>query len=58
MDPVSAGLVLSVSVLVQVASTLSGAPFAALWRDERGPAIGTLEIGLAGFLGCLYAPLP
>lgn len=58
MDPVSAGLVLSVSVLVQVGSTLAGASFAALWRDERVPAILTLGIGLIGFLGCLYAPLP
>ncbi len=58
MAAVSAGLVLSVSVLVQVGSTLGGAPFAALWRDQRGPAILSLAIGLAGFLGCLYAPLP
>ena len=58
MDAVGAGLVLSVSVLVQVGSTLGGAPFAALWRDERGPTILSLGIGLAGFLGCLYAPLP
>lgn len=58
MDAVSAGLVLSVSVLVQVGSTLAGASFAALWRDERVPAILTLGIGLVGFLGCLYAPLP
>ena len=58
MDPVSAGLVLSLSVLVQVGSTLGGAPFAALWRDERAPAILSLGVGLLGFLGCLYAPLP
>lgn len=58
MDAVAAGLVLSVSVLVQVGSTLAGAPFAALCRDERAPAILSLGIGLAGFLGCLYAPLP
>lgn len=58
MNAVTAGLVLSVSVLVQVASTLVGAPFSALWRDERAPAILSLGIGLAGFLGCLYVPLP
>ena len=57
MEAVSAGLVLSVSVLVQLGSTLGGAPFAALWRDERGPAILSLGVGLVGFLGCLYAPL-
>ena len=58
MDAVAAGLVLSLSVLVQVGSTLGGAPFAALWRDQRAPAILSLGIGLAGFLGCLLAPLP
>ena len=58
MDAVAAGLVLSVSVLVQVASCLAGAPFAALWQDERKPAILSLGTGLAGFLLCLYAPLP
>lgn len=58
MEPTTAGLVLSLSVLVQVGSSLGGAPFAALWRDERGPAILSLGVGLAGFLGCLYAPLP
>ena len=57
MDAVTAGLVLSFSVLVQVFSTLGGASFAALWRDERAPAILSLGVGLAGFLGCLYAPL-
>lgn len=58
MEAVTAGLVLSLSVLVQVGSTLGGAPFAALWRDQRGPAILSLGVGLAGFLGCLHAPLP
>ncbi len=57
MSAVAAGLVLSVSVLVQVGATLGGAPFALLWRDERAPAILSLGIGLVGFLGCLYAPL-
>lgn len=58
MDAVTAGLVLSFSVLFQVGSTLGGASFAALWRDERAPAILSLGIGLTGFLGSLYAPLP
>ncbi len=55
---VAAGLVLSASVLAQVGATLGGAPFALLWRDERAPAILSLAVGLIGFLGCLYAPLP
>ncbi len=58
MSPVNAGLVLSLSVLVQVGSTLGGAPFAQLFRDQRLPAALTLIVGTAGFLGCIYAPLP
>jgi len=58
MAAVTAGLVLSGSVLVQVGSSLGGAPFAALWPDQRAPAILSLAAGLAGFLGCLYLPLP
>ena len=58
MSPVAAGLVLSLSVLVQVVATLSGAPFAQLFRDQRLPAVLTLTVGTIGFLGCLTLPLP
>lgn len=58
MAPVAAGLVLSLSVLIQVGATLGGAPFAQLWRDQRGPSILCLGVGTLGFLGCLYSPLP
>ena len=57
MDPVAAGLVLSVSVLVQVAATLGGAPVAQLFRDQRLPAVLSITVGSIGFLGCLWLPL-
>ena len=57
MSPVAAGLVLSLSVLLQVAATLGGAPFAQLFRDQRLPAMLSLAVGLVGFLGCLWLPL-
>lgn len=57
MTPVAAGLVLSLSVLVQVAATLGGAPFAQLFRDQRLPAMLSLATGAVGFLGCLWLPL-
>ena len=58
LSAVSAGLVLSLSVLVQVGSTLGGAPFAQLFRDQRLPTALCLIVGTTGFLGCVYAPLP
>ena len=57
LSPVEAGLALSLSVLVQVGSTLGGAPFAQLFRDQRLPTALSLVVGTVGFLGCLYAPL-
>jgi CP family cyanate transporter-like MFS transporter len=58
LSAVTAGLVLSGSVLLQVPATFAGAPFALRFRDQRLPSILCLVIGLAGFLACLYGSPP
>ncbi len=57
MSPVAAGLVLSVSILLQVASALIVPWLATRLADQRGVLVAVLCVTLAGLAGCLYAPL-
>jgi CP family cyanate transporter-like MFS transporter len=58
MTPRDAGLAISISILVQLGSSLAAPPLATLGRDQR-PAVLISEILLAvGVLGFLFAPLP
>lgn len=57
MSPVSAGLVLSVSVAMQAVTALGGPWLAARGRDQRAAISVMLGMTLAGLMGCIYAPL-
>jgi MFS transporter, CP family, cyanate transporter len=57
LDPASAGLVLSVSVISQAAASLVAPSLATRGRDQRlAIALGVL-VSLVGLMGCIYAPL-
>jgi CP family cyanate transporter-like MFS transporter len=57
LSPENAGLVVSISILIQLGSSFAAPPLAALGKDQRW-AVVISEILLAvGVLGCLYAPL-
>ncbi len=55
--PVTAGLVVSVSVLMQVVSSLPAPILAARLRSQSIPACGSVILIVVGFLGLLSAPL-
>ncbi|MBX3537134.1 MAG: CynX/NimT family MFS transporter [Chelatococcus sp.] len=57
LDPLTAGLTVSGSVLAQVPAALIAPLLAARRRDQRGMIIIIMSIGLVGMLGCLFAPL-
>ncbi|WP_415752834.1 CynX/NimT family MFS transporter [Salinisphaera hydrothermalis] len=57
MAPVTAGLALSISILVQVASALVAPAIGARMRDQRAVLCVVLATTLAGLAGCLYAPI-
>lgn len=57
VSAVSSGLIVSVSVMVQLVSAL-GAPWLARRHHDQRPMISiVLGLSLAGLLGCLYAPV-
>lgn len=57
VSAVSSGLIVSVSVMVQLVSAL-GAPWLARRHHDQRPMIRiVLGLSLAGLLGCLYAPV-
>jgi CP family cyanate transporter-like MFS transporter len=57
LDPGEAGLVVSISILVQLASSFAAPPLAMLGRDQR-PAVIASEILMAvGVMGLLFAPI-
>ena len=58
LDPVSAGLVVSLSVVFQTVSCLVAPPIAVKGRDQRLVNVGIVGLAVAGLLGCLFAPLP
>jgi CP family cyanate transporter-like MFS transporter len=57
LDPASAGLVLSVSVISQAAASLVAPSLATRGRDQRLANVLGVLISLAGLMGCIYAPL-
>jgi CP family cyanate transporter-like MFS transporter len=57
MHPASAGMVLSVSMLGQIAASLVVPIWAARQRQQRIAAVGSVGLSIAGLLGCLYLPL-
>ncbi|MGN8160527.1 CynX/NimT family MFS transporter [Salinisphaera sp. RV14] len=57
MAAVSAGLALSVSILVQLASAIIAPAIGARMRDQRAVLTTVMLITLIGLGGCLYAPI-
>jgi CP family cyanate transporter-like MFS transporter len=57
LTPTEAGLVLSGSVIVQLASSLAAPWLATRGRDQRPAILIVMLLTLAGLFGCLYAPI-
>ncbi|MNE17629.1 Inner membrane transport protein YeaN [compost metagenome] len=57
LTPTEAGLVLSGSVIVQLASSLMAPWLATRGRDQRPAILIVMLLTLAGLFGCLYAPI-
>ncbi|QCI14450.1 CynX/NimT family MFS transporter [Pseudomonas putida] len=57
LSPTQAGLVLSGSVIVQLASSLAAPWLATRGKDQRLAIVVVMLTTLAGLFGCLYAPL-
>ena len=57
LSPTEAGLVLSGSVIVQLASALTAPMLATRGKDQRLAIVVVMTLTLAGLFGCLYAPL-
>lgn len=57
MPPLDAGLVLSLSIGVQLITALGGPWLATLGRDQRRAIVIMLGMTIVGLLGCLYGPI-
>lgn len=57
MSALNAGFMMSMSVMVQLITALSGPWFATRGQDQRAAIAVVLGLTLAGLLGCVYAPL-
>ena len=57
LTPVQAGLVLSGSVIVQLASSLAAPWLATRGKDQRLAIVVVMLMTLGGLFGCLYAPI-
>ncbi|KAF0863047.1 CynX/NimT family MFS transporter [Pseudomonas sp. LD120] len=57
LSPTQAGLVLSGSVIVQLASSLAAPWLATRGKDQRLAIVMVMLMTLGGLFGCLYAPL-
>lgn len=57
MTPLLAGLVVSISIAVQLITALSGPWLATRGRDQRAMITLVMALTLAGLLGCMYAPI-
>ncbi len=57
MTPLDAGLVLSLSIGMQLFTALAGPWLATRGRDQRTAIVVMLGMSIAGLFGCLYAPL-
>ena len=56
-SPVEAGLVVSVSILIQAPAALIAPALAARRPDQRLAVLATVGVSLVGLAGCLYAPI-
>ncbi len=56
LTPLAAGGWMSVSVMMQLITSLGGPWLARRARDQRGPIVLMLTLTAAGLFGCLYAP--
>lgn len=54
---VTAGLALSVSILLQVITAILAPWIGSRMRDQRAVLVGVMALTLVGLLGCLYAPI-
>jgi CP family cyanate transporter-like MFS transporter len=57
LSAVQSGMVVAVSIMVQLITALGGPFVARLGRDQRPAVLLMMLICWAGLLGCLYAPL-
>ena len=57
LTPTQAGLVLSGSVIVQLASSLAAPWLATRGKDQRLAIVVVMVLTLGGLFGCLYAPI-
>ncbi|HWH89787.1 MAG TPA: CynX/NimT family MFS transporter [Pseudomonas sp.] len=57
LTPTQAGLVLSGSVIIQLASSLAAPWLATRGKDQRPAIVVVMALTLAGLFGCLYAPI-
>lgn len=57
LDPATAGYVVFLSVMVQTVSCLASPSLATRGRDQRPVSLALAAFAVAGFLGCLFAPL-
>ncbi|MFC6521817.1 CynX/NimT family MFS transporter [Undibacterium arcticum] len=57
LSGVNAGLVVSVSVLAQMAACLTAPSLAVRCKDQRGINVIVVGMAVLGLLGCLFAPL-
>ena len=57
LTPTQAGLVLSGSVIVQLASSLAAPWLATRGKDQRLAIVVVMALTLSGLFGCLYAPI-
>ena len=57
LTPTQAGLVLSGSVIVQLASSLAAPWLATRGKDQRLAIVVVMALVLGGLFGCLYAPI-
>ena len=57
LDATAAGVLLSVSVVGQMAGCLAAPTVATLGRDQRGAATACYGLAFLGLAGCFYAPL-
>ncbi|WP_280564747.1 MFS transporter [Chromohalobacter sp. 48-RD10] len=57
LTAVTAGLALSVSILLQVTTAILAPWISSRMRDQRTVLIGVMTLTLTGLLSCLYAPI-
>ncbi|HEY1722805.1 MAG TPA: MFS transporter [Magnetospirillaceae bacterium] len=57
LSPEDAGLVVSISIVIQLGSSFVAPPLAALGRDQRWSVVISEVLLGVGVLGCLFAPI-